>query len=75
MKKFGVIHQSENWVANIHVPKFDSLKDAEKYVKEFRGTKHHARDVAEIVEIISTHDGAIADQTESSVLYGLKERK
>jgi hypothetical protein len=75
MKKFGVIHQSENWISGPATPRFDSLKEAQKYVKDFRGSKAHAKDVAEIVEIVSTHGAAIADQTQDSVLYGLKERK
>lgn len=75
MKKFGVIHNSDNWVYGPSIEKFDSLPEAEKYVKNFRGGLAHKKDSARIIEFISEHKATIVDQSENSILYGLKEEK
>lgn len=74
-KKYGVIHYSENWVYGPNIQRFNKREDAEKYIKVFRGGRHHMDDSAEIVEIVSRHESHVADQTDSEILYGLKEKK
>ncbi len=72
MKKYGVIHHSHNWVMTPSIPKFDTLKEAQKYLKDFRGNYAHRRDHAEIFETISKHEAVPVDQTQDGVLYGFE---
>ena len=73
MKKFGVIHHSDNWISGCELPKFDTKKEADEYVKNFRGSHHHTRDVAEVIEVHSRHEAVIIDQTEKETLHGFKK--
>jgi hypothetical protein len=75
VKKFGVIHHSENWVAGTSIEKFDTKREADAYVKQFRGNKYHARDVVEVIEVHSKHEADVIDQTDTNTIHGFKEVK
>lgn len=69
MKRFGVIHHSRNWVYDPSINRFDTLPEAEKYVKDFQGQGEHSKDTAEIVEFIAKHEATEIDHG----IYGFKK--
>jgi hypothetical protein len=75
MKKYGVIHHSDNWMLGPHIERFETEKERSRYIKEFRGSDHHKRDLVQEVEFGKRHEATVVDQTQDSILYGFKEEK
>jgi hypothetical protein len=76
MKKFGVIHSSDNFIDGIGINQFDTKPEAEKYVKDFITNKDvHKNDRAIIIENLGEFEAKVIDQTPDKRLYGFRESK
>lgn len=75
MAKYGVIHYSENWVYGPNIRRFETEAEAEKYIKDFRGGRHHQKDEIDLIEIKSNHEAVVVDRTEDGALYGMEKKR
>jgi hypothetical protein len=76
MKKYGVIHSSDNFVDGIGINQFDTKPEAEKYVKDYVASHdYHKNDRAVIIENLGEFEAKVIDETPTRKLYGFKEKK
>lgn len=69
--KYLVLHQSENWCWDNQVTlQFKTLKEAKKYVKDFRGSESHSTDLYSIVIVVERGKAVRIKLNE----YGLEEK-